>query len=284
MTPPRSDASDDNTRSDASDETVSSPLHRASDFLSRTDSSEAAVKAARFARRLAPPDSHGFPVSDRTSDRLARLIGDTRPGRQSAVRELGLASVSLWQNIIERRRSSVSHISGPVTILFTDLVSFSSWALRAGDDRVLDLLGQVNDACATVIRRHGGYVVKTLGDGTMAVFVDATQAVAAAHECGEAVTAITVAGHRPALRAGLHTGEPKAVDDDFVGVDVNIAARVCDAAGAGEVYVSDATLAELDVDRYVVRKRRFRAKGVPKDLQVFRVLPRYDDQNGSPTV
>ena len=274
MTEPRSD--------EPSDDDQSSPLHRAGDFLSRTDSSKAAVRAARLARKLAPQENTVFPSHERTSDRLARLIGDTKPGRQSATRELGLASVSLWQNMIERRRPSASDVPVPVTILFTDLVSFSSWALRAGDDQVLDLLKQVNDACAQVIRSHGGHVVKTLGDGTMAVFIDATQAVEAAYECGEAVAAITVGGHRPALRAGMHTGEPRAVGDDFIGVDVNIAARVCDAAGAGEVYVSQATLADLDTGRYLVKKRRFRAKGVPKDLHVFRVLPRYDDTDPVP--
>lgn len=268
MTSPRSDA--------PSDDDESSSLHRASEFISRTDSSDAAVRAARLARRLVPPESTVFPPSERTSDRLARLIGDAKRGRPSATRELGLASVSLWQNLIERRRPSVNDTPVPVTILFTDLVSFSSWALRAGDDQVFDLLNQVNDACARVIRSHGGHVVKTLGDGTMAVFVDATQAVEAAYECGEAVAAITVNGHRPSLRAGMHTGEPRAVGDDFIGVDVNIAARVCDAAGSGEVYVSDATLADLDTDRFAVKRRRFRAKGVPKDLTVYRVLPRYD--------
>ncbi|GEE02891.1 adenylate and guanylate cyclase catalytic domain-containing protein [Gordonia spumicola] len=267
MTPPRAEPPQDDAES--------SPLSRANSFLSRTDSSEAALKAAKFARSLAPGETIS-PKTDRTSDRLARMIGDSSPDRPSAVRELGLATVAVWQNVIERRRPAPDSAPVPATILFTDLVSFSTWALRAGDDLVLDLIKQVNDACARVIRRRGGQVVKTLGDGTMAVFVDAAQAIEAAYECGEAVSAITVEGHRPSLRAGLHTGEPRAVGDDFLGVDVNIAARVCDAAGAGEVYVSDATLAAVDAERYVVKRRRFRAKGVPKDMSVYRVLPRYD--------
>ncbi len=269
MTPPRSDS--------PHDDAAPSPLDRANDFLARTDSSDAALRAARFARSLAPGETIA-PKTDRTSDRLARMIGDANADRPSAVRELGLATVSVWQNIVERRRPAPDSAPVPATILFTDLVSFSSWALRAGDDHVLELIGQVNDVCARVIRRHGGQVVKTLGDGTMAVFVDAEQAIEAAYECGEAVAAITVDGHRPALRAGLHTGAPRAVGDDFLGVDVNIAARVCNAAGAGEVYVSDATLAAVDVDQYVVKKRRFRAKGVPREMSVFRVLPRYDEE------
>ncbi|WP_132994280.1 adenylate/guanylate cyclase domain-containing protein [Gordonia zhaorongruii] len=219
------------------------------------------------------------PGTDRPSDRFARYLDNAEQTRPSAVRELGLASVSVWQNLVERRRNRADVDSKPVpaTILFTDLVGFSTWALRAGDDQVLDLLGQVNAASAGVIRRRGGQVVKTLGDGTMAVFVDAGQAIEAAYECGEAVAAITVGGHRPALRAGLHTGSPRAVGDDYLGIDVNIAARVCDGAGAGEVFASDTTIAVVDTGRYVIRKRRFRAKGVPKELLVYRVLPRYDE-------
>lgn len=63
----------------------------------------------------------------------------------------------------------------------------------------------------------------------MAVFVDGADAIEAAHEACVAVSAITVDGYRPALRAGLHTGKPRE-GDDYLGVDVNIAARVADAA------------------------------------------------------
>lgn len=254
-----------------------SALHRAGELLARTDESQPAVRAARLARRLAPAENR--PASgDRTSDRVARLLNDVRPDRPSAVRDLGLASVAVWQSMVERRRPEPS---GPVhaTILFTDLVGFSSWALRAGDDQVLHLLRLVNDATEQVITAHRGQVVKTLGDGTMAVFVDATDAIAAAHEAVGAVSAIVVGDFRPALRAGLHTGTPRAVGDDFIGIDVNVAARVCDAAGGGEVLASDAALEQVDPADHVVRRRRFKAKGVPKELQVFRVLPRYGDSH-----
>jgi class 3 adenylate cyclase len=79
------------------------------------------------------------------------------------------------------------------------------------------------------------------------------------------------------LRAGLHTGEPRHVGDDYLGVDVNIAARVADAASGGEVLATEATLAATDQSKYIKRRRRFRAKGTPKDLVVYEVLPRYDD-------
>ncbi|MGB3303254.1 adenylate/guanylate cyclase domain-containing protein [Gordonia sp. (in: high G+C Gram-positive bacteria)] len=250
-------------------------LARAGELLARTDESSTAIRAAHLALRLAPFEGI-LPPGDRTSDRVARLLVDVRPDRPSAIRELGLGAVVVWQSLVERRQPNPT---GPVaaTILFTDLVGFSTWALRAGDDQVLELLEQVNDVHEQVIQSHGGQVVKTIGDGTMAVFVDASDAIAAAHESVGAVSAIVVGDFRPALRAGLHSGMPRAVGGDFLGVDVNIAARVCDAAGGGQVYASQAALDEVNADEYVVRRKRFKAKGVPKGLQVFRVVPRYDE-------
>ncbi len=240
------------------------------------------VRAARAARRVAPsarPDVD--PDRLRHSERVARLIEQARGKRPSAVRELALAAVETWQALVTRHTNG-KPADGPVTILFTDLVGFSTWALGAGDDAVLDLLRQVNESSAEIITRRGGTVTKHLGDGLMAVFRDGAVAIEAAHEAGLAVSAITIDGYRPALRAGLHTGEPRRVGDDYLGVDVNIAARVADAAAAGEVLATEATLDATYESKYIKRRRRFRAKGTPKDLVVYAVLPRYDDDPGNP--
>ncbi|MBD1322243.1 adenylate/guanylate cyclase domain-containing protein [Gordonia hankookensis] len=250
------------------------PSRRAADALARSDANAGAVRAARAARSLLP-DSRSAPSGGRTSDRVARLIGESRPDRPSVVRELGLGAVQVWQSLVSRR---TVHDDNPVpaTILFTDLVGFSTWALGAGDDQVLRLLAQVNDVTESVVTARAGSVVKQLGDGSMAVFLDGTEAIEAGYEAICAVSALTIDGYRPQLRAGLHTGTPRAVGDDFLGVDVNIAARVADAAGPGELLVSDATLASADAEKYHRRRRRFKAKGVPRDLEVFAVVPRYD--------
>lgn len=255
---------------------------RVGEFLVRADGSDGMVRAARAARRVAPsarPDVD--PDRLRHSERVARLIEQARGKRPSAVRELALAAVETWQALVTRHTNG-KPADGPVTILFTDLVGFSTWALGAGDDAVLDLLRQVNESSAEIITRRGGTVTKHLGDGLMAVFRDGAVAIEAAHEAGLAVSAITIDGYRPALRAGLHTGEPRRVGDDYLGVDVNIAARVADAAAAGEVLATEATLDATDESKYIKRRRRFRAKGTPKDLVVYAVLPRYDDDPGNP--
>lgn len=250
------------------------PARRASEFLARTNASDGAVKAARAARRLlpeAPPPTAG----DRASARLARLIGEAGSERPSAVRELGLATVQVWQSLV--RRGPRTDRPVPATILFTDLVNFSTWALRVGDEQVLRLLAEVNDVTRTVVVRRGGTIVKHLGDGAMAVFTDGTEAIEAGYETICAVSALTIDGYRPQLRAGLHTGTPRAVGDDYLGVDVNIAARVAAADGPGELLASADTLDVAEADRYVRRRRRFKAKGVPADLEVYSVIPRYSD-------
>jgi adenylate cyclase len=89
---------------------------------------------------------------------------------------------------------------------------------------------------------------------------------------------VHVGGYRPALRAALHTGRPRALGGDYLGVDVNIAARLCEKAAGDEVLVSDTALAGLDPE--LVRTRRKKSfgwasvKGIPSDLVVYAASPR----------
>ena len=52
-----------------------------------------------------------------------------------------------------------------MAVMFTDLVGFSSWALKAGDEPALELLRQVGACVETIIAKHDGRIVKRLGDG-----------------------------------------------------------------------------------------------------------------------
>jgi adenylate cyclase len=115
-------------------------------------------------------------------------------------------------------------------------------------------------------------VVKRLGDGMMAVFAEPADAVAAIFAARERIAGVTAEGYEPRLRAGLHTGRPERVGDDYLGVDVNVAARVADAAGPDEVLVTHRVVEALgDAAPATRRKRLFRAKGVPSEVKVFRL-------------
>ena len=109
----------------------------------------------------------------------------------------------------------------------------------------------------------------------MAVFGDAEAAVRAALESQRAISKIEVEGYSPEQRAGVHRGTPRKVKGDFLGVDVNIAARVGDAAKGGEVLVSDTVRDELDGRRFKFGSERpLDAPGAPAELTVSSVKPR----------
>jgi adenylate cyclase len=159
-----------------------------------------------------------------------------------------------------------------VAILFTDLVGFSSWALHAGDEAALELLRRVATAEDGAISAHSGTLVKRLGDGAMAVFRDASQAISAALEAQRGIERIDVDGYSPRVRAGVHVGRPRRVGRDYLGVDVNIAARIVEAAKGGEVLVSGPAREGLQAGGFEFgHSRRLRAAGAPRDLTVCRV-------------
>src|SRR5689334_1516865 len=81
--------------------------------------------------------------------------------------------------------------------------------------------------------------------------VDPQHASDAVVEARERIAEVEAAGFRPRLRAALHTGRPKAIGDDYLGVDVNVAARLVERAGPDEVLVSDVALSGLDPESVV---------------------------------
>ena len=198
--------------------------------------------------------------SDLAAQQLVSLRGDS-PGMLG---ELGLTAVQAWQRIAERQDRGRGKVD--VAIMFTDLVDFSSWALKAGDRAAIRLLRDVTEAIEPPIAAQRGEVVKRLGDGLMAAFWSAPHAAEAAFAAAERTESIEVMGYRPILRTGIHVGRPRRIGGDYFGVDVNIAARLAAAAKPGEVLVSEPCLSELDPAAVAARKRRFRAKGAPAGM------------------
>jgi adenylate cyclase len=247
-------------------------FRRAFNALARFDGQEGVVRAARALRARLPGDhAYGDPLSvagDEPPQLIAQRLAAATDRRPSAVRELGFGAIQVWQAVSEAQGRGRGDET--LAILFTDLVGFSDWALDAGDDAALELLRTVGRTVDPVIKDREGRIVKRLGDGVMAVFDDAGQAVDAALEASRAVQEISVDGYSPELRGGIHFGRPRKLGNDYFGIDVNVAARVADAAGPGEVLISEAVcelIGDTDVD--LRRRWRFKAKGTPSDLKVF---------------
>jgi class 3 adenylate cyclase len=185
----------------------------------------------------------------------------------------------VWQALTEavsRRPANTE-----VTLVFTDLVGFSTWSLHAGDDAALTLLRQVARAVEPPLLDAGGHIVKRMGDGIMAVFRNPVVAVRAVCAAQEAVKSVDVDGYTPRMRVGIHTGRPQRLGADWLGVDVNVAARVMERATKGGIMVSSPALDqvpqnELDALGVVakrVRKPVFASKltGIPPDLAIYRL-------------
>jgi class 3 adenylate cyclase len=258
-------------------------LHGAAEWLRSRNHSPGVVEMIRRARRALPGDPEfGDPLSTageggpRAAARAAgRLLGE----RGGASREFGLGALQVWQALTEAvsRRPA----NPEVTLVFTDLVGFSTWSLQAGDDATLKLLRRVARAVEPPLLDAGGNIVKRMGDGIMAVFADPLVAVGAVLAAKRALKAVEVDGYRPRMRVGIHTGRPQRLASDWLGVDVNVAARVMERATRGGVMVSGATLDQLsqsDLEAMGVTAKRVhrpvfagKTPGLPADLAIYRL-------------
>ena len=233
------------------------------------------VTGARKAREMLPGDDRfGDPLSTagkKPSHLAGRQISELTSESPGVMRELGLGALQIWQALSEAQGRGQG--DEDLVILFTDLAGFSDWALEAGDERALALLRDVGEAVEPPLTERGGRIVKRLGDGLMATFLDAQRAVDGLIEGRARLAGVQADGYEPRMRAGVHLGRPRRLGGDYLGVDVNIAARLVEAASADEILVSDRVLSVVDTERVAARKRRFKAKGAPKDLEAYSLEP-----------
>ncbi|GAC1600953.1 MAG: adenylate/guanylate cyclase domain-containing protein [Acidimicrobiales bacterium] len=119
------------------------------------------------------------------------------------------------------------------TVMFIDVVDSTRVAAQIGDHRWRSVLDDLDRVTADVCRRLAGRVVKSTGDGALAIFDGPGRAVTAALQLREALR--SAGAH---LRIGIHTGEVEVRGDDVGGLAVHLAARIQHAAGSDEVWVS----------------------------------------------
>jgi predicted ATPase/class 3 adenylate cyclase/DNA-binding CsgD family transcriptional regulator len=153
-----------------------------------------------------------------------------------------------------------------VTLLFTDVVGSTEWLVRLGEETYEQARRAHFRYLREAVTANGGQEVKTIGDGLMAVFGSAFNAVSCAVDMQRAV-----ARHNrmePDLqllvRVGLNVGEPIQDEGDYFGAPVVIARRLCDSADGGQIIASDLV-------KWLVGARggiEFKSLG-PRDLKGF---------------
>ncbi len=169
-------------------------------------------------------------------------------------------SIDVVAESVGRERPEIATHAAPdgtVTIMFSDIEDSTVLTERLGDGAWQDLLNKHNALIREQLRAHGGFEVKTMGDGFMVAFQSARKGL----ECAIAIQrafadGLSEVGNRksgsdqPArpptsdlsppvkVRIGLHAGEVVKDGDDFYGKNVILASRVAGKAMGGEILVS----------------------------------------------
>ena len=204
-------------------------------------------------RRLASEitDSRFVPVDDLTYAQFPGLINEF---------------------LSEGEESSKSHDlpSGTAIILFADIVDSTALTERLGDAAFRAKARELDGALRNVIHEHSGTAIegKLLGDGVLAVFTSARQAIEAALSCARS-------GHDAGLplHLGLHAGDVIREDNNVYGGAVNIASRISGLSAAGEVLVSETvrSLARTSAGVRFEDRGEQSLKGVGEPMRVWAV-------------
>jgi class 3 adenylate cyclase len=161
---------------------------------------------------------------------------------QHLSRVIDASSVNSTEAILEEERL-IEHRTGPEpAIAFFDLTGFTTFAERRGDEAAAAMALRLADVAREISTRHGGRVVKLLGDGVLLRFADSASAVRALLDLLEAAEENGL----PPGHAGIHQGPVITRNGDVFGRTVNLAARVGDAAPSGRLHVTAAVAAALD--------------------------------------
>ena len=170
------------------------------------------------------------------------------------------------------------------TVLFSDIRGFTSMSEKMEPEDVVNLLNTYFDKQTEVVQNTGGDIDKFVGDELMAVFKGkqmANQAVDCAVKIQKEVQKLNnELGKKIGIGIGINTGSmvmgamgsKERMDFTVIGDNVNLGARLCSAAAAGEVIISESTKKLLEGKKNQLTKLKpIIVKGKEKPIQIYRV-------------
>jgi adenylate cyclase len=192
------------------------------------------LSAEEWDRRLAGP--------------AARLVSTLGPlsawlMERQVDRSMTEVSVDALERALELRGVRPAQPVEPPAIVFADLTDYTRLTEERGDEHAAVAATQLAELAFALARRHGGRVVKQLGDGAMLAFPSAAEAVHAALGLRDAADRAAL----PPLHVGISAGPVIVRDGDYFGRTVNLAARVASAAGPGEILVTPDAVAAANL-------------------------------------
>jgi TolB-like protein len=164
------------------------------------------------------------------------------------------------------------------TVLIADVVGYSRLT-HEDEDAAVDAVQQhIRDHIRPAIRRSRGRLIKTLGDGVLAVFTSPVNAIKCALElqAGVALASAGTAKDKPLrLRVGVNLGDVRFEHGDVLGDAVNIAARLQTLAEPGEIIAADAVaqLLKGKIQAALDDLGDKNVKNIPEPVHVWRVRP-----------
>lgn len=153
-------------------------------------------------------------------------------------------------------------------IMFTDIVGYTA-LMGENEKKALSLLEKNRKLHQSLIEHYHGMILKEMGDGMLAVFNSASEAV----HCAQEILKISKEDSELKLHIGIHLGEVFFTENDVFGDVVNIASRIEGATKEGEIYMSEEVYKSIknkeDIEVEFIGKKKF--KNVKGPIRLYRL-------------
>lgn len=178
-------------------------------------------------------------------------------------------------------KAAKASAQGVVVVMFTDLVGSTKMTQELGDMGAQQVVRTHNAIVRNALAAYHGREVKHTGDGIMAVFSNAANAVASTMVMQQELAKHNGAqGSLPVkVRIGLNAGAAVQEEDDFFGTTVQLSARVCDKADAEQIFITQSVRDLVTGHSIQFREAgNFDMKGIEKPVPVYEVVWRAELQ------
>jgi class 3 adenylate cyclase len=212
---------------------------------------------------------HAREVAAAISDAELVEIADTEV-RGAFMNAGETSAINEFLGLMPKPPDEITPPSGTAIILFADIADSTALTERLGDAAFREKARELDEALRRAIASNGGTAIdgKLLGDGVLATFGAAREAIACASACHAAAKNVDLA-----LHVGIHAGDVIRENDNVYGGAVNIASRISELAAPGEVLVSRtvADLARTSAGVSFDDRGDHELKGIDGPVRVFAV-------------